>query len=136
MKTPSLFLSLSWRWLIALTLLLGAGVFLQQQLRFLNYVSDTRLHPSIFWCCMAGLNALISVIHRPGLMGILWGRRFLTPDQWNRISLGTTWFFLALAVLAFLVGQVATETVWGFFKLYVQPLILLTRPAFAIALET
>jgi intracellular septation protein A len=136
MKTAGLLLSLSWRWLFALALLLGAGTLLQHQLLFLDFVSDTRLHPSIFWCCMAGLNALISMIYRPGLMAILWGHRLLTPELWNRINLGTTWFFLAMAVLAFLVGQVASESVWGYFKLHLQPLILLTRPIWAITLET
>ena len=85
---------------------------------------------------MAGLNALTSTIYRPGLMAILWGSRLLTPERWSRINRGTTWFFLALAILAFLVGQVATEPVWGYFKLYVQPLILLIWPALAIALKT
>ena len=131
-KFPGLVLSLSWRWLLVLTLLLGAGAFLQQQLNLLNLVSDTRLHPGIFWCAMAGLNALASMIYRPGLMAILWGSRVLTPELWSRINWGTTWFFLALAVLALLVGQVATESVWGFFKLYMQPLILLMWPALAI----
>jgi intracellular septation protein A len=85
---------------------------------------------------MAGLNALISMIHRPGLMAILWGSRLLTPGLWTRINLGTTWFFLATAALAFVVGQVATESLWGYYKLYGQPLILLTWPALAIALAT
>lgn len=136
MKIPGLLLSLSWRWLLALALLLGAGAFLQQQLVFLNFASDTRLHPGIFWCCMAGLNALTSMVYRPGLMAVLWGSRLLTPELWRRINLRTTWFFLAMAVLAFLVGQAATASVWGYFKLYVQPLILLIWPALVIALKT
>ena len=113
---------------------LGIGAALQQHLQFLALVPDTRLHPSIFWCALAAINGLVSVASRAGLMAVLWGGRVLTPERWRSINLGTSCYLLALAALALPIGLTANAEVWAFFKLYVQPLLLMIWPAWAVTL--
>ena len=123
---------LYWRYLLSISLSLIFVAFLSEQLNLLSLVNDSGLLPTIFWSIIAVLYISISLLQTKGLPYVFLGNRLhLANRAWYLFSLHTISFFLALAIIGYVVNQIANKEVWAFYKLFGQPVCLIFIPLFS-----
>jgi len=123
---------LYWRYLLSISLSLVLFSFLSEQLNLLSLVDDSGLLPTIFWSIIAIFYISISLLQAKGLPSVFLGNRLhLANKAWYLFSFLTIFFFLALAIIGYLVNQIANKEVWAFYKLFGQPVCLIFIPLFS-----
>lgn len=107
-----------------------------QQYVTLNYVSDTRIYPTLFWCFVALILAAVTLFQRKGMAYLIFGKRLKYPEQfWRKLNGFAIAFFCVMALLATLANGVLSEREWAHYKLFAQPLLLLGWPMIAVKIS-
>ena len=123
---------LYWRYLLSISLSLVLVSFLSEKLSLLSLVEDSGLLPTIFWSFIAVLYISIGVLQTKGLPYIFLGNRLrLTNKAWCWFNFMTISFFVALAIIGYVVNQTANKEVWALYKLFGQPVCLVFIPLFS-----
>jgi intracellular septation protein A len=92
-------------------------------------VNDSGLLPTFFWFIISVFFISITFFQNKGLPYVFLGARLHLPDKaWSSFNLLTIYLFLGLAIIGYLVNQLASEEVWSFYKLFGQSLCLLLLP--------
>ena len=121
-----------WRYLLAISLLLILVAFLSEHLHLLNVVNDYGLLPTIFWFIISVLFISITFFQKKGLSYVFLGGRLHLPDKaWCWFNVMTISLFIVLAIIGYIVNQLASNEAWSFYKLVGQPLCLLLLPLFS-----
>jgi intracellular septation protein A len=122
---------LYWRYLLSICLILFFVAFLSEQLSLLSLVDDSGLLPTIFWSIIAVLYIVVSLLQKKGLPYLFLGSRLhLANKAWFWFNFMIISFFVVLAIIGYLVNQIANKEVWAFYKLIGQPVCLVLIPLF------
>lgn len=135
-------MALVWRFYLALISIFVLVAFIESQTALLSRLATSYFQPSIFWLQAALVALLIKVFVKRGALGICFGSRLLlTVREWKWLNTSLIALFLSLALLAALFGFTAqvhsnnlTQQIWADYKLFVQPILLLFWPIFAIVI--
>ena len=133
MSDKALVFAVYWRTFLVLVLLILSGAFIQQYIHAANWVSNTHYFPTLFWFLITSIYALFLWVRPKGFVHFLWGAKLnLSPLFWRRFNTAMIAMFLTLLVLPLIVYLISSKEVWGYYKLYFQPLVLLIVPIFCI----
>jgi intracellular septation protein A len=133
MSNTALIFAVYWRTLLVLVLLILAGAFIQQFIHAANWVRNTNVFRTLFWFLITSIYVLFLWLMPKGLIHFLWGAKLnLCPLFWRTFNMAIIAMFLSLLVLPLIVYSVSSKDVWGYYKLYFQPLVLLIVPIFCI----
>ena len=118
-----------WRFLVVTILLMVCLALVHGSVGLFDRIAKVNYQPTVFWLSMAGIFWLASTIKHNGLLSIFWGRILCLPALlWQKLSVSISLFFVVLAIIALLVYLSSNSDVWAFYKLWVQPLLLLCAP--------
>ncbi len=121
-----------WRYLLAISLTLILVAFLSERMDLLDIVNDSGLIPTFFWFIIAVFFITITVVQKKGLPYVFFGGRLHLPDKaWLRFNVMIISLFIVLAIIGYIVNQLASKEVWSLYKLFGQPLCLLLLPLFS-----
>ncbi len=135
-------MALLWRYYLVLISVFASVAFIESQTALLSKLATSYFQPSIFWSQAALIALLIKVFVQRGTLGICFGSRLmLTIKEWHWLNISLIALFILLALLAALFGFTAqvhsnnlTKQIWANYKLFVQPILLLFWPIFAIVM--
>jgi hypothetical protein len=120
---------LYWRYLISIAFALLLLAFLFERIDVLNEPANTTLLPTFAWASITLLFALICLVQNKGFAYLFFGRRLeLSTCVWRWFNASIIVMFIGLSLLAWLVNALVDADVWGLYKLYVQPSIMLLFP--------
>lgn len=131
------FWGMYWRYLLSISISLLLIAFLSEQLNLLNLVSNSGLIPTVFWGILAVFFIAISLLQNKGLPYAFLGSRLALPNKaWCWFNFMNISLFVALAIIGYIVNQVANTEVWALYKLFGQPICLVLIPLFSAWLIT
>ena len=121
-----------WRYILSISLLLVLVAFLSEQVNLINVGNNSGLRPTIFWSIIAGLFISVTLFKIKGLAYVFLGNRLqLTDKTWSWFNCLTISLFVVLAIIGYVVSQIASKEVWALYKLFGQPLCLVLLPWFS-----
>jgi intracellular septation protein A len=121
-----------WRYLLALIIVFSVVVVVVQQLPLLSLIENNRYHPSAFWLVVAAVSTLFTATTPNGFIKFFFGGRLnLSAQFWRHLNLSFITLFLLLALLALAVQALFVTNIWGYYKLYFQPVLLVFYPLLA-----
>ena len=121
-----------WRYLIAVAIVFFTVVVVAVQLPFLSLIENSRFHPMAFWLMVMSFALLFTLVAPPGVIRLLFGYRLnLSPQIWRQLNFSFVGLFLLLALMGLLAQGILNTSLWGYYKLYLQPMALVTWPLVA-----
>lgn len=121
--------SLFWRYIIAVILVFLTVMLAEQQFSLLALIANNNYHPTAFWLAASCVAWLTMIVLPKGLVHVIWGKVLKLPNGvWHSVNLSFVALFLCLALIGLLAQAITSELIWGVYKLYCQPLILILWP--------
>lgn len=122
-------LAIYWRTVLSIFLLIILSSFIQSGFNSLGVLNNTNFYPTLFWGFIACFFFTAQLMNQKGLVYFFWGKRLgLDKVFWRNLSVVNIIFFISLALLAAIVYCFSSNEVWGYYKLFGQPLMLLVVP--------
>ncbi|WP_371185514.1 hypothetical protein [Thalassotalea maritima] len=124
--------SITWRYLLAVIFVFILTAFASQQLALLLLVEQERYQPSAFWLLAALFAMLFSVVTPKGLAHVIFAKRLGFASQlWRGINQSFIALFLCLTIVGLFAQLILATELWGYYKLYFQPALLVLWPVVA-----
>lgn len=121
--------SVYWRTILAISLLILCCGLIQPYVNILLQINNSNYYPTVF-CLLMALVFFISTFIQPnGLVFVFWGKRVgLHTAFWRHLNNANALLFVALSILAIIVYASVDKHIWGYYKLFAQPIMFIFIP--------